>query len=112
LKKKRILIIITYKETGELLAEGLKGWDVIPLEDNYYVKKKLIKTDKFKISFIPGFCFYNFFYVWLNYQIDDSRKERWIGWIYFLPNPLFFFIWFRIGLPKYHPSLRVEEILI
>jgi uncharacterized protein (DUF427 family) len=111
-KSKRILLRIIHKETGELIAEGLQGWQIIPFEGNYYIQKKYIKTNKFKISFVPGFCFYKFFYVWLSYQIDDKRKEKWIAWMYFLPNPLFFFIGYRIGLPKYHPSLRVEEILL
>jgi uncharacterized protein (DUF427 family) len=91
-KKNKILIRIIHNKTGELLAEGFRGWDIISFEGNYYIKRKSIKTDKFKISFIPGFCFYKFFYVWLNYQIDDKRKDKWIGWMYFLPNPLFFFI--------------------
>jgi uncharacterized protein (DUF427 family) len=111
-KPNKIFIRITHKETGELIAEGFRGWQIIPLEGNYYIQKKLIKTDKFKISFVPGFCFYKFFYVWLNYKIDDKRKDKWIGWIYFLPNPLFFFIGFRIGLPRYPPSLRIEGHLV
>jgi hypothetical protein len=111
-ESKRILLRITHKKTGELITEGFQGWQIIPFEENYYIQRKLVKTVKFKISFVPGFCFYKFFYVWLHYQIDDKRKDKWIGWIYFLPNPLFFFIGFRLGLPKYHPSLKVEEILV
>jgi hypothetical protein len=31
-----------------------------------------------------------------------------LGWLYWLPNPLFPFIWFRVAVPGNHPELHVE----
>jgi len=33
-----------------------------------------------------------------------------LGWRYIIPNPLFPFIAFRLGLPGNHPALRYEMI--
>lgn len=46
----------------------------------------------------------------MNWIAPDGTKVRGLGWLYFLPNPLFPFIWYRIGLPRYHPDLVIEEI--
>jgi hypothetical protein len=37
-------------------------------------------------------------------------KSRNLGWYYWLPNPLFPFIWFRVAVPQEHPELQVEMI--
>ncbi len=37
------------------------------------------------------------------------ETSRNIGWLYWLPNPLFPVIWNRVAVPKNHPGLRVEE---
>jgi hypothetical protein len=29
--------------------------------------------------------------------------------MYWLPNPLFPFVWYRVALPREHPELLVEE---
>ena len=65
-------------------------------------------TDKFRVNFLPGFCPYEFFYVWLDLKLD-SETSRNLGWKYWLPNPLFPFVWYRVGLPRRHPELPVEE---
>jgi hypothetical protein len=31
--------------------------------------------------------------------------------MYWLPNPLFPFIWYRVGLPGQHPELEVETLV-
>ena len=56
-----------------------------------------------------GFCFYKFFYVWMDLKLEDGKKVSNLGWLYWLPNPLFPFIWFRVGIPQMHPELVVEE---
>jgi hypothetical protein len=33
-----------------------------------------------------------------------------LGWYYFLANPLFPFIWFRVAVPRNHPELKVESL--
>ena len=38
-----------------------------------------------------------------------QATERSLGWLYWLPNPLFPFIWYRVGLPGVHPALLVER---
>ncbi len=48
-------------------------------------------------------------YVWLDYVAPDGTEIRNPGWKYWLPNPLFPFIWFRVAIPREHADIRVEE---
>src|SRR6516164_3049853 len=38
-----------------------------------------------------------------------QATERSLGWLYWLPNPLFPFIWYRVGLPGAHPALLIRR---
>ncbi len=105
----RKYVRITHRSSGTKLAEGPLGWGITPFEGNYYISRKYLLTDGFKPNFIPGLCPYKFFYVWLNLNLKDGTKVCNLGWLYFLPNPLFPFIWYRVGLPHVHPELLVEE---
>ena len=100
---------ITHRPSGTLLAEGPIGWGITPFEGNYYIRKKYLKTDNFKINYIPGLCIYKFLYVWMDLILKDGKKVSNLGWLYWLPNPLFPFIWYRVGVPAMHPELKVEE---
>ena len=102
-------IRITHRNSGIKLAEGPLGWNITPFEGNLYIRRKYLTTDKFKPNFIPGFCPYKFLYVWLDLKLEDGAKVRNLGWMYWLPNPLFPFIWYRVGLPREHPELLGEE---
>ena len=101
---------ITHEPTGAIIAEGPRGWGITPFEGNLYIRKKYLREGEFKPNFIPGLCFYKFLYVWMNWIAPDGTKAQGLGWLYFLPNPLFPFIWYRIGIPRYHPELVIEEI--
>jgi hypothetical protein len=37
--------------------------------------------------------------------------SRNLGWLYWFPNPLFPFIWFRVAVPGNHPELNIETHL-
>lgn len=100
---------ITHRPTSTLLAEGPLGWGITPFEGNYYISKKYLRAGQFKPNFIPGLCPYKFLYVWLDLFLDNVKREENLGWLYWLPNPLFPFIWFRVALPGSHPSLIVER---
>jgi hypothetical protein len=102
-------IRITHRTSGTKLAEGPIGWGITPFEGNLYIRKKFLLTKGFKPNFIPGICFYKFFYVWLDLKLDDGTKVSNIGWLYWFPNPLFPFIWYRVALPREHPELVIEE---
>lgn len=104
------VIRITHKPSGELIAEGTKGWGMFALEGNYYISRKNLKTDGFKFSGIPGLCSYKFIYFWYNFTSRDGQKSSMLGWKYWLPNPLFPFIAFRIAVPAIHPDLIVENV--
>ncbi|MCH7954861.1 MAG: hypothetical protein IIC40_03865 [Candidatus Marinimicrobia bacterium] len=41
--------------------------------------------------------------------MDAKKIAKSLGWLYWFPNPLFPFIWYRIGLPGMHPDLEVEK---
>lgn len=93
------------------IAEGPLGWGITPFEGNLYISRKYLQTDGFKPNFIPGLCPYKFLYVWLDLELPDGEKVKNLGWMYWLPNPLFPFIWYRVGVPQDHPELLVEEVL-
>jgi len=102
-------IRITHKLTGMVLAEGPLGWGITPFEGNYYISRKYLRTARFKPNFLPGLCPYKFLYVWLDLVLDNGTREKNLGWMYWLPNPLLPFIWFRVALPGSHPALVVER---
>jgi uncharacterized protein (DUF427 family) len=56
---------------------------------------------------MPGLCPYKFLYVWMDFSWG-GRATRNLGWLYWLPNPLLPFIWFRVAVPRDHPELHVE----
>ena len=104
-------IRITHQPSGEVIAEGPVGlWGITPFEGNFYISRKCLKTSHFHPNWIPGLCIYKFLYVWLDLRLPDGRRDRSLGWMYWLPNPLFFFIAFRAAVPQSAPSLRVEEM--
>ncbi len=117
---------ITHKPSGLPLAEGPLGWGITPFEGNFYIGRKYLKTDRFRPNFLPGLCIYKFLYVWMDLHLDEGRRVRnlgvWmdlhldnggifrnLGWLYWLPNPLMPFIWYRVAVPRSHPEILVEE---
>lgn len=100
---------IKHRDTGLLLAEGPLGWGITPFEGNFYISAKYLKTRRFRKNFIPGLCIYKFLYVWMDLHLENGSRERNLGWMYWLPNPLLPFIWFRVAIPRRHPALVVEE---
>ena len=100
---------ITHRPTGLVLAEGPLGWGITPFEGNYYVSRKCLRAGQFKPNYIPGICLYKFLYVWLDLVLENGDREENLGWLYWLPNPLLPFIWFRVALPGSHPSLLVTR---
>lgn len=105
------IVRITHRPSGEVIAEGPVGlWGITPFEGNLYIRRRYLKTGHFRLNWIPGLCIYKFLYVWLDLRLPDGRRELSIGWLYWLPNPLFFFIAFRPAVPQSSPVLVVEEV--
>jgi len=100
---------IIHRKTDELIAEGKRGWAITPFEGNYYISAKALKTKRFKVNFLPGLCIYKFLYVWLDFHDKNGQVDKNLGWKYWLPNPLFPFIWFRVAVPQQHPELVVID---
>ena len=100
---------IIYRRTGELIAEGKRGWAITPFEGNWYISGRALKTRGFRTNYLPGLCLYKFLYVWLDFHARDGKTDRNLGWRYWLPNPLFPFIAFRVAVPRRHPELAVVE---
>jgi uncharacterized protein (DUF427 family) len=92
-----------------LLADGPLGWGITPFEGNLYIGRKYLVTDRFKANFIPGLCVYKFLYVWMDLRVSNDNTIKNIAWMYWLPNPLLPFIWFRVAVPRTHPELDIEE---
>jgi uncharacterized protein (DUF427 family) len=103
------LIRIIHKPTGEVLAEGKNGWGMFSFEGNYYIANKNLKTKGFSFSGIPGLCPYKFIYFWYHFLSQKGEKHAMLGWKYWIPNPLFPFIAFRIGIPQNHPDILIEK---
>lgn len=101
---------IIHRASGVVLADGPLGWGITPFEGNFYISRKYLLTKGFKPNYIPGLCPYKFLYVWLDLNLGNGDKVKNLGWLYWLPNPLFPFIWYRVGLPQRHPDLLVEEV--
>ena len=101
---------ITHTPSGTVLAEGPIGWGVTPFEGNYYVRKKYLKTDQMRVNYLAGLRIYKFLYVWMDLHLSDGLRVRSVGWMHWLPNPLFPFIWFRVAVPKRHAEIEIEGI--
>ena len=46
----------------------------------------------------------------MDLEVKGAPKIKNLGWIYWFPNPLLPFIWYRVGVPRTHPDLLIEEI--
>ncbi len=100
---------ITHGPSKTLLADGPLGWGITAFEGNYYISGKYLKTKGFKANYIPGFCLYKFLYVWQDFVPEEGKKVKNLGWLYWLPNPLLPFIWFRTALSGAHPELEIDR---
>ncbi len=101
---------IVHRPSGTLLAEGPAGWGITPFEGNFYIRRKYLRTSAFAPNWIPGLCPYKGLYVWLDLRLSDGGRARNLGWLYWLPNPLFPFTAFRVALDGRHPDLEVTEV--
>lgn len=104
------VIRILHRPSQTILAEGQRGWDITPFEGNYYVRKKCLVGDRFKLTMIPGLCPYKFIFLWMDIELDDLPLARMLAWKYVIPNPLLPFIWFRVGIFGQHPDIEVLAI--
>ena len=105
-------IRISERSTRTLLAEGLRGWDITPFEGNFYIRSSCLKGGHFRSNYMPGICPYKGLYVWLDLRLPQGSVMKSVAWLYWLPNPLFPFIWFRVALPGSHPDLLIEELAV
>lgn len=100
---------IKHRKSGIVLADGPLGWGITPFEGNFYIRRKFLKTDRLCVNYLPGLCVYKFLYVWMDLHLHEGGRIRNLAWLYWLPNPLLPFIWFRVALPRSHQEIDVEE---
>ena len=105
-------IRISECSTRTLLAEGLRGWDITPLEGNFYIRFRSLEGDHFRTNYMPGTCPYKGLYVWLDLRLPQGSVLKSVAWLHWLLNPLLPFIWFRVALPGSHPDLLIEEFAV
>ena len=105
----RKYIRIIHSVSNSLLADGPMGWGITPFEGSFYIRKKHLVTDGFRINYVSGLCIYKFLYVWLDFVGPDGAVTKYLGWKYWLPNPLLPFIWSRVAVPREHPAIQIEE---
>jgi len=100
---------IIHNGSGLILAEGAIS-ELKTLEGNFYIKSSLFKEGVMRINYLPGLCIYKFIYLWVDLVLPNEKRVRNIGWKYILPNPLFFTIIGRIGIPMNHPELLIKKL--
>jgi len=100
---------VVHRPTNTLLAEGPVGWGITPFEGNFYIRRRYLRTESFRVNYFPGLCFYKFLYVWMDLHVGDHVARN-LGWMYWLPNPLFPFVWYRVAVPRDHPEIEVTEL--
>ena len=59
----RKCVRIKHAGSNSLIADGPVGWAITPFEGNFYIRKKYLITDGFRINYMPGLCIYKFLYV-------------------------------------------------
>jgi hypothetical protein len=64
---------IVHRTSGEVLADGPLGWGITPFEGNFYISRKYLKTDRFKVNFLPGLCIYPF--IWFRVAVSGTHPE-------------------------------------
>lgn len=99
-----------HQPTGAIIAAGPLGWGITRFEGNYYIRRRYLGEGHFHADYIPGVCAYKGLYIGLNYIAPDQTVSTHLGWMYWLPNPLFPFIMFRVAVPADHPLLSVEPV--
>lgn len=102
-------IRIVHTRSGSVVAEGPIGWGIVPFEGNYYIAKRYLRAT-FQPNFVPGLCIYKFLYVWMDLVLHDGMRVKSLGWLYWLPNPLLPFIWFRVAVSGSDPELTVSHL--
>lgn len=100
---------LTHIKTKKIIAEGIEK-DIYRLEGNYYIKESAFKQGIIVNTYLPGLCFYKFIYVWVNIKISDKLILKSFGWKYILPNPIFFKIFKRIGIPINQDEIQLEIV--
>lgn len=99
---------IRHQPTGAVIAQGPLGWGITAFEGNYYIRRQYLREGHFRIDHVPGLCVYKGLYVGLNYVAPDQTVSKHLGWLYWLPNPLFPFIVYRVAVPGHDPSIGIE----
>lgn len=67
---------IIHSGSNSLIADGPIGWGITPFEGNFYIRKKHLATDGFRVNYLPGLCLYKFLYVWLDFVAPDGAGNE------------------------------------
>ncbi len=103
------LVRIVHEATGTVIAEGRRGWNMLHIEGNWYIRRSSLRHDAFRLRPIPGLCVYKGLYLWADINVA-GHHTRMAAWKYVLPNPLFFMIWNRFAIPSNHPDFDIEIV--
>lgn len=98
---------ILYRPSGALIAEGRPGWHLAPFDNSFYISSGNLREGRFETTAIPGVCPYKGLYLRLDYIAPDGSREVRLTWRYWIPNPLFPFIAWRIAIPQLHSAPEV-----
>lgn len=101
---------IVHTPSNTLIAEGPLGWSITPFEGNYYITRSVLRAT-FRPNFIPGLCIYKFLYTWMDLLLPNGESVANAGWLYWFPNPLLPFIWYRVAIAGDDPQFRIESVV-
>jgi uncharacterized protein (DUF427 family) len=45
----------------------------------------------------------------MDLRLKSGERARNLAWMYWLPNPLLPFIWFRVAIAAHHPEIEIQE---
>ena len=102
-------ITIIHRESGAVLTQEPRGWSITPSEGNYYVKEKYLARQYFSNSAIPGLCIHKGIYHRVTLNPPNIKPEGLATWRYVMPNPLFPFIAFSMGISGHPPALDYRQ---
>ncbi|MCA9798261.1 MAG: hypothetical protein KC474_01825 [Cyanobacteria bacterium HKST-UBA04] len=102
---------IIHVPSGTVLAEGPQGWGgIFSCEGNLYVPRQMMCGHYCRHNFILGFGWIRGLYVWMNLVLDGQHETSFMAWQPLLPNPMFWFLMFKIGFDPRHPELQVRQV--
>lgn len=104
------ILRITHVPTGMLLAVGPTDRGITWFEGNYYVRRKYLCTERWRVNSVPGLCVYAFLYAGFDLWWAGRAQARRMGKKRRQSGLGFPSLAFRVAVPGNDPQIRIEPI--